>query len=181
MLRVIIIGLVCCAPFSLVAAPVMVLMPPPAPVMLAQPTHLSVPRAGVEAEIVTIGITDTGNLDVPPNLVQAGWYQFGPTPGAPGNAVIDGHVGDGGRLPGVFNKLHLLKLGDDIVITLADGTTQHFTVSQTEVYDYTKFPAESVFLGTAQPVLKIITCHGQFVPKANTYSQRLIVTAVLKQ
>jgi hypothetical protein len=35
-------------------------------------------------------------METPNNLWSVGWYRGGPSPGAPGDAVIDGHVG----LPG---------------------------------------------------------------------------------
>jgi len=78
----------------------------------ATPTALLIPAAHVNAQIIPVGITKTDNLGVPPNFVQVGWYKYGPVPGAIGNAVLDGHVDNGGSINGVFKQLHTLKAGD---------------------------------------------------------------------
>ena len=44
-------------------------------------------------------------MGVPTNFTDVGWYRYGPAPGTPGNAVIDGHL-DGKSVPeAVFYNL----------------------------------------------------------------------------
>lgn len=145
-----------------------------------RPTRIVIPTAQVNAEVIDIGVTKTNNLDVPPNYYQAGWYKYGPLPGNPGNAVIDGHVDNGGKVAGPFKNLRNAKVGDEITVQMSDGSNVIFVVTDASVSSYLKFPKETVFRGDNTSVLKIITCHGTFLPAADTYDQRLIVTAVKK-
>jgi len=152
----------------------------PAPVVIDNPTHLSIPMARVDASVIPVGVTKTNNLDVPPNFVQVGWYEYGPKPGEVGNTVLDGHVDNGSTIDGVFKHLRDLKPGDDIYVTGADGSQLHYKVDHSDVYLTSKFPSDIVFnQNNGQPTLKIITCHGTFVKATGTYDQRLVVTAYL--
>lgn len=152
------------------------------PVVPVVPTHLDIPNARVHAEVVPVGVTATNNLDVPPNFIQAGWYQYGAKPGEKGNAVLDGHVDNGASIDGVFKHLRDLKPGDDIYVTGANGVALTFKVIDSAVYETKKFPSDSIFnQNDGRALLKIITCHGTYVPSVNTYDHRLVVTAILAE
>lgn len=144
-----------------------------------RPRVVSIPSIGLERDVIDIGITSEGNLDVPPNYVQVGWYKYGTVPGQTGSAVLDGHVDNGGSVPGPFKRLREVKIGDEIVLTSADGTKQKFLVSESNIYPTDRFPGELVFHDKSDALIKIITCHGRYVPSLKTYDQRLIVTAKL--
>ncbi|HEX7724685.1 MAG TPA: class F sortase [Candidatus Paceibacterota bacterium] len=151
------------------------------PVSNATPARISIPTATVNAEIIPIGVTKTNNLDVPPNFVQTGWYKYGPIPGQIGNAVIDGHVDNAGSIDGPFKHLTNARVGDEIYVTMSDGSVVTFVVTDASIYLTTQFPSRSVFVGDGQTaVLKIITCNGTYKPSMGTYDHRLIVTAVRK-
>lgn len=143
-----------------------------------RPTHIIIPTARVDADIIDLGVTASNNLDVPHNFVQTGWYKYGPVPGQPGNAVIDGHVDNAGSIPGPFKHLYQAKIGDYIYVALSNGTFATFRVVDSSIYLTSQFPSESVFRGDDQSVLKIITCNGTYRRSLGTYDHRLIVTAV---
>lgn len=145
------------------------------------PTHLVIPNANVNTNIIEVGVTREGKLDVPNNYTEVGWYKYGTRPGEIGSAVLDGHVDNGGKIPGPFKRLRNLTQGDDIFVTMSDGKILRYVVTISEVHDTNKFPGEKVFHETGKKYLKIITCHGKFVPKMGTYNQRLIITAVLAE
>ncbi len=145
----------------------------------ATPIYLTIPNAKVNTNIIDVGITQEGNLDVPPNYTEVGWYKYGTRPGEVGSAVLDGHVDDGGSIPGPFKNLRDLKIGDDIYVTMSSGERLHYKVTVSEVFKLKDFPGEKIFHETGNKFLKIITCHGKYVPSIKTYDQRLIVTAVL--
>jgi hypothetical protein len=128
-----------------------------------RPRAISIPSINLGREIIDVGIASDGKLDVPPNFTQVGWYKYGALPGSRGSAVLDGHVDN----------------GDEIFVTAADGTKQTFVVTQSKAYPTNKFPGELVFHDTSGRLLKIITCHGTYIPSIDTYDQRLIVTAEL--
>lgn len=146
---------------------------------LANPVRVAIPAAKVDAEIIPVGVTKTGNLDVPPNYTQVGWYLHGPRPGQMGSAVLDAHVDDGVSIPGPFKHLRRAQIGDEIFVTMDDGKTLTYKVIESEVHPTNKFPGEKVFHKTGDKYLTLITCHGKFVKSIDTYDERLIVTAVL--
>ena len=155
----------------------------PASLSLAMPpVRLEISSIGVDADIIDVGVTSSGNLDVPHNYVQVGWYMNGIIPGQIGSAILDGHVDNGGFTPtvaGPFKSLQDIKIGDDISVTTATGSVLHFTVTSLEVYPTDSFPSKAIFDDTSGSLLKIVTCHGQWIPLLKTYNQRLVVTAAL--
>ena len=143
------------------------------------PLQVEIPSIKAKSPIVDVGVTDKGNLDVPNNFVQVGWYKYGSLPGAQGSSVLDAHVDNGGKVPGPFKNLRNAKVGDDIFVTLDNGNKVHYVITSLAVYDYKKFPSNLVFQNTNDSLLKLITCHGIFLSKEKTYSKRLVVTAKL--
>lgn len=139
------------------------------------PVRVRIPAIGVDASIQEVGINGTGNMAVPTNYTDTGWYKYGPVPGESGSAVIAGHVNNGLGLSGVFEHLGDLKAGDDIYIERADGETVHFVVTSSRVYPYTDAPAEVIFNPTGSVRLNLITCEGKWVKEDKTYDQRLVV------
>ena len=114
-------------------------------------------------------------MNVPVNAWNAGWYTGGPIPGAPGDAVIEGHAGYPGQ-PMIFGRLATMRPGDQIVVVLADGSRRLFLmVSKSTVPVGTTPPGMAEPYGPAR--LTLITCNGHFNDKSFTYSSRLVVEA----
>src|SRR6185369_4384139 len=59
------------------------------------PTRLRIETAGVNAPVQRVGVGKSGNMAVPTNYTDVGWYREGVVPGEAGSAVIDGHVDNG--------------------------------------------------------------------------------------
>ncbi|CAL9408574.1 class F sortase [Streptomyces sp. enrichment culture] len=135
-------------------------MPPSAPV------RVRIPRIGVDAPVMRLGLAPDGSLEVPPagerNL--AGWYEGGAPPGARGTAIVAGHV-DNDEGPAVFYALGALKKGDRLEVARADGRTAVFTVDAVEVYDNDAFPDDKVYGSSDRAELRVITCGGGFSPE----------------
>ena len=111
----------------------------------------------------------------PVNLWDAGWYNRGPVPGAPGDAVIEGHAGYPNQ-PLLFGKLSQLRRNDPIVIVLADGSHQLFLVRSISIWPAGTSPAD-MGLPYGVPQLTLITCTGKFDTHYKTYADRLVVQA----
>lgn len=157
--------------------------PQPKSPIVKIPTKLIIPSVGVTTKILSVGTTKTGNMDTPHNFEDVGWYRYGPMPGQAGSAVIAGHyesgVGATGRsVPGVFENLNKIKVGDDIYVQAADGSRLHFIVSDTHVVSKDAQTAD-IFATNGPSRLTVITCTGKWLPKEKTFSNRLIVTAHL--
>jgi len=73
----------------------------------SEPVHVDIPRIGVDAEVVPVGLNPDGTVGVPPLDTGAplGWYRYLAAPGDPGPAVLLGHV-DTYEGPAVFYRIH---------------------------------------------------------------------------
>jgi LPXTG-site transpeptidase (sortase) family protein len=139
------------------------------------PLRLIIPKINVDANILYMGLTPTGDMDVPADLVNVGWYKFGPHPGDKGSAVIAGHL-EGVKDLGVFIDLDKLQKGD-ILSTLDDkGVTTTFAVRELKTYPQKDRPSE-IFHSEDGAHLNLITCTGIWNNTTKRYSQRLVVFA----
>jgi hypothetical protein len=139
----------------------------------APPVQILIPALDVHRAIEPVGVDRSGVMDVPVNSWNAGWYMYGSVPGAPGDAVIEGHAGYPGQ-PMIFGKLATLRAGAQVVVVLSDGSRQIFTVDS-----MTTVPVGTAPPGFAEPYgpprLTLITCNGYFNQNTYSYSSRLAV------
>src|SRR4051812_45178718 len=63
----------------------------PASSLRSAPVRLIIPSLNVDTKVQDVGIGKSGNMAVPSNYTDAGWYRYGATPGQVGSAVMDGH------------------------------------------------------------------------------------------
>ena len=141
------------------------------------PARLSIPSIKVDAAAESVGVDAQGRMAVPSKPDDVGWYRLGPSPGEPGNAVIDGHL-DWWTGAAVFWQLARLKIGDEIVVTRADGQSVQFIVDGTTTVLYDSRPP-GLFATDGPPSLSLITCSGSWDRQKQTYSTRLVVHASL--
>lgn len=144
-------------------------------VPLTPPVRLVIPSLNIDALVEALGVDSSGAMDTPRNIWNVGWYRDGPSPGAPGDAVIDGHVGLPGT-PLVFAGLARLAIGADVIAVLADGTHVLFSVSGMQSWPATSHPT-GLFSRDGEPRLSLITCTGRYDRGSQTYDDRLIVEA----
>ncbi len=147
------------------------------------PAHISVPAIGVSAPVVTVGETSTGDLQSPDGWDDVGWFSPGFRPGAPGHAVLNGHLDTNlaDRPTAVFWNLRKLRAGDAVHLTAADGTTLDFTVSVLTYYPAEKAPLNQIFGPSNDSVLQLVTCAGIWRGAKLGYSDRLVVSATLNK
>lgn len=139
------------------------------------PVRLTIPVINVNAKIQQLGITPKGEMEVPINSVDVGWYKLGPRPGKKGNAVIAGHFNGTNDEPGVFFNLYQLKKGDKIYVKDDRERTTTFVIRENRIYD--PGYANDVFISNDNSHLNLITCDGVWDGAKNSYSKRLVVFA----
>jgi sortase (surface protein transpeptidase) len=147
----------------------------PRPARPTGPMTITIPSIGVKAGIVGVGLQADGAMQLP-DPDQVGWYKRGPRPGAPGPAVLIGHV-DSRTDPAVFYRLRELRPGDEILIRQRDGSTTRFIVGRLERHPKTALPTNRIWPTTSKPVLRLITCGGPFNDATGHYRDNLIVYA----
>jgi sortase (surface protein transpeptidase) len=138
------------------------------------PVALSIPAIGVSVPLSELGLNPDGTVQVPTNFQEPGWYEFGPSPGQVGSAVILGHV-DSYQGPAVFFQLRTLRPGDDVEVTLADGVVAHFVVRQVAMYLKANFPTVSVYGSHGYSALQLVTCGGVFDSQTGHYLSNVVV------
>jgi LPXTG-site transpeptidase (sortase) family protein len=139
------------------------------------PTRLLIPSIGVDARIEARGLDSDRNLATASDYRDVAWYELGPRPGEPGNAIVNGHVnwwtGDA-----VFAHLSRLRVGDPIRVMRADGDVVEFRVTAKRVVDANARIA-ALFAPSSQATLTLITCTGVWNPLTQSDTQRLLVSA----
>ena len=138
--------------------------------------RLVIPSIGVDAQIQPVGRDQQGAMASPRDLDGVGWFNQGPSPGQPGDAVIDGHFGLPAQ-PAVFRQLRELRPGDAVKVVWPDGRSVDFRVASSETVGAADRPA-GLFDVSGPARLSLITCAGVWENSLHTYSDRLVVTAV---
>ena len=163
------------------ATPTVPPVPPPTPSNAAI-ERLAIPRFGVEAQIVVLGVDSNGVMETPDGPTNVAWYGFSARPGYPveesgGNAVFSGHVDYYNYGPAVFWHLKDLERGDVIEVSLADGTIYRYGVTERQTVDAATAPIQDIIGDKPEEVITLITCGGTFDPSIGEYDQRVIVRA----
>jgi LPXTG-site transpeptidase (sortase) family protein len=141
------------------------------------PVRLVIPAIDVDAEVQYVGVDEdgTGEMEVPSNFTDVGWYKHGVRPGMRGSAVIAGHYNGKGIPEAVFYDLHTLEIGDEVVIMSAERIEEIFQVVKIETYAYDA-PTTEIFMSTDEKKrLNLITCSGEWLSDENQYNKRTVV------
>jgi LPXTG-site transpeptidase (sortase) family protein len=151
--------------------------PIPERVADSRPSRLVIPAISVDAAIEARGLEPNRNLATPVDFNDVAWFNQGPAPGNPGNALINGHVnwwtGDA-----VFTRLAQLRVGDEVVVIRQDGASATFKVSGRRILAANARDS-SLFASSTVASVTLITCSGPWDVRLGSDSQRLLVSATL--
>lgn len=143
------------------------------------PVAVSIPAIGIDGPLSKTGLNDDRTLEVP-EYGSMSWFDKGTAPGEPGPAAILGHV-DTRKGPDVFHLLHELSKGDEIAVKSKSDKSFVFVVDRVEQHAKKRFPTEVVWLPSAEPQLRLITCGGEFNRAERSYRDNVIVFASLRK
>jgi sortase A len=141
------------------------------------PVRLLIPALGLDAEVQYVGLDESGSgeMAVPSNFTDVGWYKDGVRTGMRGSAVIAGHYNGKGVPEAVFYNLDTLDIGDEVVIMSAERIEDIFSVVKVKTYDYDD-DATDVFVSTdGKKRLNLITCGGEWLRDEGRYDKRTVV------
>ncbi|MEP6980636.1 MAG: class F sortase [Nakamurella sp.] len=145
----------------------------------AAPVRLQLPQLGIDNPVIPVGVTDTGDLEIPKDVKEVGWYRFGPAPGASmGSAVLTGHVDDARQGAGPLSRLGELIEGDRVTVVDETGASRVFTVLAREEWSKSAVPMDRLFDRGGSPRLVLITCGGAFDSGTGHYEDNVAITAV---
>lgn len=143
------------------------------------PVRVQIPAIGVDSALESLALGEGGRLQAPVDFDLAGWYADGVLPGQVGPAIIAGHV-DSPSAPAVFAQIGSLVPGDEIIVTLSDGSALTFAVSDSIQSAKAEFPTAAVYSNVPTPELRLITCGGTFDSSTGHYLDNLIIFAELR-
>jgi hypothetical protein len=142
----------------------------------SEPRTLELPTLDVRAEVDPVALEDDRGMELPDDVSRVGWYAPGVPVGAPGAAVLAGHVDSRTQGPGALFDLRSLEPGDPIVITAEDGTSTWEVTGRTH-YPKDELPLDDIFRWEGEPGLVLITCGGDFDGDAGSYRDNVVVYA----
>jgi LPXTG-site transpeptidase (sortase) family protein len=148
-----------------------IVAPRPRPVGL-QMQSIDVARFPVRA----VGLEPDGQMEIP-DETEIGWYQYGATAGQPGATVLAAHV-SWNRTNGPFAQLGRVEPGEQIEVTLDDGSVRRYEVTERAVYGKLELPRERLWRTTGDETLVLITCGGDYNPEIRRYRENIVVYAV---
>ncbi|WP_030241470.1 MULTISPECIES: class F sortase [unclassified Streptomyces] len=157
---------------------------PPAhrPIGDAPPQRVDIPGLGVQAPVVGRGLDERGALDPPPydQPGVVGWYADGVAPGAPGTALMVGHVDTRSR-PAVFFKVSAMRPGQTIRVVRADAKVAEFTVESVQILTRDRFDAHQAYgpRESGRAELRLVTCGGSYDRTTRSYTANVVVSAYL--
>lgn len=150
----------------------------PGAVVEVPPVSLNYPSLGIDMPVVPTGVTEDGQMEIPGDAATAGWYRYGKAPAdAVGHTVIAAHNGSPATPVGPLNAIGDSRAGDEIRVADRAGHEYTYRVISVEHVNKNVLNLEPYFSRDAAPRLVLVTCGGEWVPEANTYSDNVIVIA----
>lgn len=143
-----------------------------------EPARIEIPSIGVSANIQPTGILENGEMGVPDDVDEVGWFEPGYLTGSRGHSVLAGHV-DSLTGPAVFYDLDQVRIGETITVTDVDGREMVFEVTEIASYETDQAPIREIFGPSDKRMLNVITCTGVFNRNIGSHEERLVVSAEL--
>ena len=142
------------------------------------PRFLTVEGTTINMPIAEVGASPDGAMEIPEPFNEAGWYRFGPVPGAAaGTAVVAAHV-DTTSDSAPFSQLKSLAPGTLVTVQREGAASVTFRVTGVELMAKDAFDGASIFRRDGPPELKLVTCGGRWLDEQQDYGDNVIVTAV---
>ena len=132
---------------------------------------------GAEAPVLRAATVD-GQLQVPAQARQVGWWDGGAEAGDPfGSVVLAGHVDTRTEGLGFFARLRGIRPGEVVVLTGAGHTASYRVASIRAVRKDALATRSGAFDQTVGHRLVLITCTGAYDASRGGYEDNLVVTA----
>lgn len=145
----------------------------------AAPVSVQYPRLGAELPITPTGVATDGQMEIPVDAAEAGWYRYGTAPGAgTGSAVIAAHAGSEETPEGPLYAIREAEPGDEVTVTDEEGAVHAYEVTSVEQLGKEGLDFTPYFARSGPERLVLITCGGQWLPENRSYADNIIVVAV---
>lgn len=143
-----------------------------------EPVSLVIAGTDISVKVVDVGIEDNDAMEIPDSFYEAGWYRYGPAPGAEeGNAVIAAHV-DSLTEVMPFAQLKDVAVGTIVTVGLEDGRSLTYEVSDVRNVPKATLDGSEIFQRDGAHELKVITCGGEWLAEEGDYEDNVVLTAL---
>jgi predicted outer membrane protein/sortase (surface protein transpeptidase) len=143
------------------------------------PMVIALPSVDVTALVVPVGVSH-GNLQVPDNATQVGWWVSSAVAGAKtGSVIIDGHVDTEHGGLGALYRMGIgdLRVGDRIMLTTMFDRQVSYRIYAQDLYAKAAGLPADVLSQSREPRLVLITCGGPFDFTSRNYEDNVVVYA----
>jgi hypothetical protein len=141
------------------------------------PVALDIAGTDISVKVVDVGIDENDAMEIPDSFWEAGWYRYGPAPGAAaGNAVLAAHV-DSLTEVMPFAQLKDVPVGTIVTVDLEDGRSLSYRVSDVRNVPKATLDGSAIFARDGDHQLKVITCGGEWLPDEGDYEDNVVLTA----
>lgn len=161
------------------AAPVPAARTPGGPAVApgVQPERLLIPRLGVAAPVLPVGVGPAASLSVPADPLLVGWWAGGAAAASgTGTVLLAGHVDSAGAGPGALFRLREMRPGDRLVVTGA-GRRIAYRVLARRQYPKAQLPWTRLFDQQGPERLVLVSCGGSFSRSSRHYRDNVVVVA----
>lgn len=152
--------------------------PPAQPPFTPPPLRLELPDVELSAPIVPVSVDTDGELGIPDDPQQLGWWAAGAAPTQPaGNVVLVGHLDSAEFGRGLFARLPDVPMGAVATVVTSDGIGHDYVIEARRTYPRYEVPPE-VFDPAGARGLVLITCTGPYDRSHRSYRDTLVLWAV---
>ena len=153
----------------------------PSQVDAERPLGLTLPDGSVMR--VRVSATGpSGELQIPPDINEAGWWDGGARLGDPfGAIVVAAHVDSFSQGVGRFAELMGMRPGDVVHLDSAHLSQEYQVVSSTLVPKAELTSRVDIFSAEGRSRLVLVTCGGAYDPEAGGYQSNVIVVGTPSQ
>lgn len=143
---------------------------------MAPPVSLDIEGTDIDVKVIDVGIDDD-EMEIPRSFYEAGWYRYGPAPGAPaGHAVLAAHI-DIGTEEMPFARLKDVPIGTIVTVGREDADPVRYRVSDVQNQRKASLDTEELFRRDGDHELVIVTCGGSWLADSEDYEDNVILTA----
>lgn len=148
---------------------------PPPPATAATPVSVVIPAIGLDESVAALGLDSNGQIVPPNHTIQ--WYTASAKPGAPGIAVLAGHVTS--PKPDVFYRLSELAPRDTFTVADRGGTQTRFRVTRVGRKTKEALTRDPTVWGTTtERTVVLVTCDLDSPTNDSHYEGNFIAWAV---
>lgn len=141
------------------------------------PVSLDIEGTDIQVDVIDVGIADDDEMEIPSSFYEAGWYRYGPAPGASsGNAVLAAHI-DIGTEQMPFARLKDVAIGTEITVGREDAEPVRYRVTDVRNEPKAALDTDEIFRRDGDHQLVIVTCGGDWLSDRADYEDNVVLTA----